>query len=244
MAIAFRGTGATASGNTPASLTFAAPSGTVSTDVVLIFICFLQATQNDAAPTITPPSGWTQALVLNDIINSFLYVIAYWGLGSASFGAWSFTGATEAVIGWAQGYTGVDNTTPMDVTATGQTKAAGTVWTAPSITTVTDNAWLVGFFSGWQSTANETFSSEFGTHRKNDNFTDSFANITSIDSADSAQAIAGASGTKSVTASTASTNNNIGVLMALRPAAAVSVFDDGDFRSLQLPILEVNVSLW
>lgn len=236
MAIAFRAAGATASGNTPASLTFAAPTGTVSTDVVLVVILVVQAAATDAAPTITPPSGWTLAATVNDIATSTLYGVVYRGLGSASFGAWSFSGITEAAIGWAQGYTGVDNTTPMDATAVGQANASSTTATAPSITTVTANAWLVGFFMEAAGSAGVTWSAEFGTHRKNDAFVDSLGGNDSIDSCDAAQAVAGASGTKSATFSGVAAAN-IGILAALRPATSTAVTPGSDTDSSEIYLI-------
>jgi len=223
MAISFRGTGTTASGITGVtSLTFAAPTGTVSTDLVFIVIAGTQGVVGDGLPTLTPPSGWTLAKNVNDVNPDLTWESVYWGLGSAAFTAWTIANVTDGILGWSQGYIGVDNTTPMDATAVGQSNASGTVITAPSITTVTANAWLVGFFFAFNSAASGTFSAEFGTHRKNDDVLSKGGLFDDIDSCDAAQAVAGASGTKTVTYSQTAGNGNIGILAALRPAGAAA----------------------
>jgi hypothetical protein len=186
----------------------------VATDVVLVVHVY----SGGNAVTITPPAGWTLS---NRTDNGAVSGVAvYWGLGSATFGAWSF-GATlgGAAIAYSLGYTSVNNTTPMDATAVGQANASNALATAPSINTVTANATLVGLF-GWYDVlggAAPTWSLEFGTFRQSGSLVGaSLPDTVSGDSADAVQAATGASGTKTATASIAMPN--IGILVALRPA--------------------------
>ena len=217
MAITIRAVGAAATGDSPASLTPAAPAGNAAGDVVLCVIIF----QGGNVPTITPPAGWTLRLRID---STTVYGMAvYSALGSATFGAYTISAAAGAMLAVTIGYQGVDTTTPMDATAVGQANASSATVTAPSITTVTANAMLVGFF-GWYSgtgVAAPTWSGLFGSDRGAKSFVGSIVpDSVAVEMVDAIQAAAGASGSKTATASVASTN--VGILVALRPAAAVS----------------------
>lgn len=212
MAIAFRAAGAVASGDGVVNLTLAAPAGTAATDVVLAVLMF----QGGTGTTFTPPAGWTLANRTDDTTTDGLAV--YLGLGSATFGDWLPAGLAGTITGFTLGYTGVDNTTPRDAAAVGQVNAASTTVTAPSITTVTASAMLVGLFGTFDSIAGTlpSWSAEFGTHRLNGGIR-GITDSTDLDAADAVQAGAGASGAKTATASKALPN--IGILVALRPTA-------------------------
>jgi hypothetical protein len=159
----------------------------------------------------------------------------YRALGSATFGAYTIGALGGAIVGFTLGYIGIDNTTPMDVAAVGQVNAPSVTVTAPSITTVTANAWLVGFF-GWydgNGGAAPTWSAPFGTDRQNGSRVGAlFPDTVSADAADAVQAVAGASGTKTSTASIA--QSNIGILTALRPVVAVAVLNVIQLRKQQI----------
>jgi hypothetical protein len=230
MAITFRAAGATGScdfGASGTTVTFGAPAGVAATDVVLGVILFAGGTST----TITPPAGWT--LVVRTDSGTTYGQAVYWALGNVSFGG-SFTltlQATGGALGWANAYVGADNTTPIDASG-GQANASSTTVTAPSITTTAANDMLVGFF-GWENSSGggvgPAWSAEFGTHRKNDVFTDSsIAPFTQAeDVCDAIQAAAGASGTMTATASVAMPN--VGTLIALKPSggATSSGLDEG-----------------
>lgn len=218
MAIAFNAAGTVNVTTGPLSFTVAAPAGTTSTDVCLIVIAF----DGGTGVTFTSPSGWTLAKRVNDTTTAGVAV--YWGLGSATFGDWAPSGAIGTVVGYSLGYTGVDNATPMDATAVGQTNAASTTITAPGITTVTANAWLVAYFAWYDITGGvppATWSSVFGTNRQTGIFDASgFAGSWDVRAHDAVQAAAGASGAKTATVSSASTS--MGFLTALRPSSGAA----------------------
>jgi len=228
-AIAFRSASTTSNPTACiASFNFNAPSGVASTDVVIGVLI-----SDTAISSFSSPAGWTLA---NTTIGNNFNVFTYWALGSVNFSnSFSPLGGSGMAAGYAVAYTGVDNTTPMDATAVGQSNADGTTITAPSITTVTANAMLFGAFV-WGKTVGGTpsWSAFFGTERNSSGcaagtscsgWDDSLVlscNATAAwqDSAEATQASPGVSGAKTVTVSTATSGGNMGVLVALRPASA------------------------
>lgn len=95
--------------------------------------------------TITVPTGW--ALILRNVSSANnCYLATYQKfLGSsepASY-SWSVTGATTWSVA-IDVFSGVDPITPLDVAAVGGTASISTTPTFPAITTVTDNAWVLG----------------------------------------------------------------------------------------------------
>jgi len=202
--IAFRNAGTVvtvASGN----ITVAAPTGTISTDVVLAGFHYGGGTN----VTITPPSGWTLANRTDNGTTSGTAV--YWGLGTASFTAWTFTSNTQTV-GFTLGYVNINNLTPIDVTAVGQTNASSTTGTAPSLTTITQNTLGVCFF-GFES--NSTFTDGGSlNHRQSGGI--SGGTPASLDAADFTTTSPGATASQTTTASIAAANQ--GITVALRPS--------------------------
>ena len=209
MAVAFLAAGTfVANATSSSTLTLIAPAGVAATDVVLACI------YEDGNGAITAPTGWTLANGTND--TTVMRAAVYWALGTvASYVFSGFVGNGQE--GFTLAYTGVNNTTPMDATAVGQANASSATITAPSITTVTANAMLVGLF-GVHSVS--TFTAVFGTIRQNGNAAGDLG--ASAAGADALQATAGASGTKTETASVAATN--IGILAALRPDVVAAAF--------------------
>ncbi len=211
-AVAFRAAGVVAN-TTTGSITLAAPTGTAATDVVLAVIY-----GDFGTGVITPPTGWTLA-VRTDSASAQNQAV-FRALGNAAFTAWTIPVPTDGAIGFTLAYTGVDNTTPMDVTAAGQINASGTGGTCPSITTVTANALGVCFF-GFLSASTFTDTAPL-VHRQSGSFSTGQNFDVSVDGADFPQTTAGATGTHTTTASVAAIN--IGQTIALRPAAASLTF--------------------
>ncbi len=206
--IAFRAAGTVVTGDQVTSIVLTKPTGTANTDVLIAMF----EGGGGTGDTYTPPAGWT--LINRTDSTTVVSVASYWALGSVASTTFTISqGGLQATIGFILGYTGVDNATPMDATAVGQANASSGTITAPSITTVTANAWLVGVMG---ISTLSTFSAAFGTIRQNGNFASQNGANIALAGIDTSQAVAGASGTKTVTASIAGVN--VGELIALRPA--------------------------
>lgn len=219
-AISFTGSSSSTTFSNVGSVTLSAPAGAAATDVMVAVIGGTGASRTTNV-TVTAPAGSSWVLVKGqqDTTNfGGLYV--FWALGTET--AFNFTvSSNTSGNGFVLAYSGVDNTTPLDVAAGGQNNTtASTTETAPTISTVTANTWLVGSFL-WFVTgtvALPTYSAEFGTHRLSGGLSAGRGGSSSIDTADLLKAATGASGTKTVAAS--SSQRSIGVLLALRPGTA------------------------
>lgn len=225
MAIAFRAASVNTTYTAVTTVTLAAPAGVVGTDVILA-VFGSTGIARSSQPSITAPAGWTLVKTQTDATN-FGDLTVFRALGTVSF-ANAFTignGANVSGSCFSLAYTSVDNTTPMDATAVGQNNATSTTETAPTITTVSANAWLVGFFL-WNASAGAlpTYSAEFGTHRLNGGLSAGRGGSSSVDACDAAQAVAGASGTKTVTVSVTAVSS--GILVALRPSLPLRPEED------------------
>jgi Domain of unknown function (DUF1906) len=127
-------------------------------DIVLTFVQFGAGTGTN----ITPPAGWTLLLRLDDYAIEGLAV--FWARANATFGTYTFTDpqtgqpVLQDITARVYAYKGVDTTNPIDVTTVGQANsaAASTTITAPSITTLTDNALIVGFFCALEGVSSPT----------------------------------------------------------------------------------------
>jgi hypothetical protein len=234
MAIGFRAAGTKATVSSGTSITVPAPAGIAATDIVLIYI----HEQQNPGTAITPPAGWTLVLNLLETSVGSERLAVFWGLGTATFGAFTGVGTNTDLQARAFAYTGVDNTTPLDVAAVGQSNASSTTMTAPTITTVTDNAWIVGVFAGADSSGGALTASDGAplTQRSADSFTSATLVNTLADTVgDQNITPAGATGTRTATLNVAQVN--IGFLIALRPATgvAVLVLEDDSIGAISSP---------
>lgn len=135
-----RGNAQIAEGNGVTSLQVDKPTGLSDGDVIWAALCI------GASGTPNVPEGFSQFATVNQS-----NVVVLWGYikivedadsepDTYTFDGWTSTRATAYLVA----YSGVDNETPIDVAAsTGQANSGETV-EAPSITTVTDGAVLVG----------------------------------------------------------------------------------------------------
>jgi hypothetical protein len=118
-----------------ATIVITKPAGVVATDVLWAIII--------TDGTIAAPTGWvSRASGVTPTSASNVAAFSRVADGGANDGAtytFTCTGATGGE-GLIDAYIGVDNTTPIDATATVATGTAATV-TWPNITTVTNNAW-------------------------------------------------------------------------------------------------------
>ena len=149
--------------------------------------------------TITPPAGWTSVRsdVSGSTIKQEVFRKVAGGSEPASY-AWTFSDPVDGAVGAIAAYSGVNTTTPIDVSG-GQANASSASVTAPSVTTTVANTKLVGFFG---SADDATFTAAASLTERTDLLVDTTVDV-SAQRGRSAQAAAGASGTKVATASKA-----------------------------------------
>jgi hypothetical protein len=205
--IALRSTSSTSTnGGGPTTITITKPAGVASGDVLIAAISH----EAGNADTITVPSGWT--LVRRVDNTSSEGVAVYRKVAGASEPAsysWTFD-QSRSLSGGMLAYTGVDNTTPIDV-ENGQATGQNTTHATPSITTTQPNEMLVAFFAIPQAA---TWTAPTGMTKQIDVPENGRGNSLAV--ATVSQAGAGATGTKTATAST--TDVGVTELLALRPA--------------------------
>jgi hypothetical protein len=207
MAIAFRAQTNNSGGQNPSTtISLNKPAGTVSGDLLLAVLGY----DNDATVTWTLPSGWTQLDVSTQngthIVRS---IIAYKVAGGSEPSSYTFTPSDNNPANWVDAclacYSGVDTTTPFDVT---NSKANGSSsMSLPSITTVTNGCMLILAGNNWNG--NSTTLQAGYTNRS-----------TQTDGAviaDKSQPSAGATGTQTYNAGS---TDQVAFLLALRPAGA------------------------
>ncbi len=204
--IAFR-SASSANNATATTLVIPAPTGVASGDAMLAVVSVR------AAPTITPPAGWT--LVRQDANASTMRQAVFVRVAGGSEPA-SYTfnlSSAQSAAGGIVAYSGVDGTTPVEVHG-GQLNASSTSITAPSITTTGANRQIVGFFGTPVLTS---MTPPGGMTERYDQTVPS-TNTYKVTSgaADENVAAAGATGTRVATAANAAAN--IGQLVALNPA--------------------------
>lgn len=167
--IALRAATSANNGSGGSSLTISKPTGTASGDVLIAHIAV-----QTAGNTITPPSGWN--LIVRKDTSSLLSTAAYWKLASPSEPAsyqWSFGTAGEASGGIA-GYTGVNNTSPVDASNAQYNNSTNNAYNS-GVTTTQANDMLVyevgiitvttvnvptGFAQEWSTTSSTKTTSE------------------------------------------------------------------------------------
>ena len=142
------------------TLTLTLPSGILPGDLVLIYAA---NGEDSPQPSVTtPPSGYTQrgSGVFLDygaggITGTLWYKFAQAGDTNPSI-TWNTGNSTSGGL-WAVivVYRGVDPTSPFDLASVSEgTNAAATTFTPPSVTTQTDNAWVVSFIQTGDNNAN------------------------------------------------------------------------------------------
>ena len=125
------------------------PTGTASGD-----LCIVAISWNGAPGAITLPTGWTILSALNAGQANPQQSVYYKLLDGSEGASQTWTSGTAVLAGYAaSSYRGVHQTTPIDVAATSTSGAAATTATATNITTVTNQAWVVGGAAANSSTA-------------------------------------------------------------------------------------------
>lgn len=184
--------------------TVTAPTGAASGDVL---VGFWYCPEGD---DWTAPSGWTEALGVTDLAYGS-FIVARYVLAAAPAGSYAATTTGNATSwGIITAWTGVNTTTPEDVAADSATQ--DTVYSAPSLTTATNDAVLINFYG--------EVDDELGTEHSGQTRIDrGQATVVSYLAAYEARAAAGATGVRTLTGYSFRAQC---VSYALRPAAAVT----------------------
>jgi hypothetical protein len=122
------------------TLSIAVPAGTVAGDVMIAAI-----TVTPSTVPITAPGGWTQIRAVTQASGGGSQLATYYRVATASEPAsytWTLTTSHTGAAGGIVSYSGVDNTTPIDVSASVITNSSLN-HTAPTITTSIANDMLV-----------------------------------------------------------------------------------------------------
>jgi hypothetical protein len=204
-----------------ATTTITKPAGTASTDVLVVtFSC----DANSATPaTVTAPAGWTAVNTAFTGVNGAnnVRLAVFWALGSvANLG---FTNSATGAVhqqGWiCVGFTGVDNTTPIDATAATNSSTSATTVTTNAVTVATANAWHCIPTADWNGSAADMSAPNF-TRQQN---ASGQANATLL--YNTTPKAAGSTGTVVVTSVNSATGQIIDAMpFALRPAGGAAAF--------------------
>lgn len=198
---------ASGAGNaTATSLVLPLPAGVAAGDVLLASLSVR------GSPTFVAPAGWT--LVRTDVtgftVKQSIYVRVAGSAEPASY-TWTWGGA-QGASGGIVAFTGVNTAAPLDASS-GQVNASSTAITAPELTTTVANAMLVGFFT---TTLATTIGPPSAMSERFDAATTAGTYRTTSESATQTLGAAGSTGPRTAVAPLS--GQNIGALVALRPA--------------------------
>jgi hypothetical protein len=204
-----------------ATVTITKPTGFNTTDV-LISVFGSDSLTGTAANVVTAPSGWTAVSAgfsKADAGNDFVSLYAFWALGSvANLGFTNSVTGANVSQGWVcVGFSGVDNTTPIDATSgVNDSNTGSSTLTTSAVTVATANAWHLIAFADWLGKA---FTATGFTVAEN-----AHSNASAALLYNTTPKSAGSTGTVSVSSVTASGQINTGLAFALRPAGAGAAF--------------------
>ena len=195
------------------TLSINVPTGTVAGDVMIAAIATTPSTV-----TITAPAGWTLIQAVTQTTATSNRVSTYYRVATATEPAsytWTLSTAHTGASGGIVSYSGVDNTTPINVSA-GAATASALTHTAPSITTTVANGMLVTVHEyasarSWTPPAGMTERVDIASRAA------STAGVT-LEMNELLLGAAGATGAMTATAST-SADTGATVSIALKPAA-------------------------
>ncbi|MCL9804616.1 GEVED domain-containing protein [Flavobacterium amniphilum] len=213
-----RGTSTTGN-STNNTLTINKPTGVIQGDIMLVNISQREDSGNNLSTASL--AGWTS------IVSSDLGSTTRWGnvlykvAGAAEPANYTFTLDNDAdvTVGSIVAFSGVNNTTPIDVTGAFVTANGGTGLAPTTITTLTNNAAVMMFsmsggssvsWSGWSTVTSPGALTELYDNLYNN------GDQASVGAAWAIKATAGNTGNGSVTISTSERRG--GILIALRPS--------------------------
>lgn len=207
------------------TVTITKPTGTASTDIlVAVFAVDLGGTPG----TIATPSGWTA--IAASVPNSTIRLYGFWSLGSnATLGFGHTQGSFADDVGWVcVGFTGVDNTTPIDATGTTNTSTGSATLVTNAVTVATANAWHCIAVCDWNAGAGEFSASGF-TPKQN-----AATHAISALLYNTTPKSTGSTGTATITSATGASGQLFaGMPFALRPAGGAAFLPNPRFPARQ-----------
>ncbi len=196
--------GATSGSSRSDTLTMSRPSGALPGHVLVAAVSVV------GTPSLTPPTGWTRLSRTTSGSSMTTEVFSYvLGPGAPESFTWSFSASTAAA-GAISGYSGVDSGSPI-VEAGGRTGSGSSI-TAPSVTSEVGDSMLVGFFTTAVNASITSPASMSARMTATTNGPDKLSMLV----ADEPFAPVGATGDRIASASRSA--DNVGYLIALRPA--------------------------
>lgn len=157
MAIGVRASGSVIYDVAAASQTVTKPSGTTTSDVMIMAASIGWGALGGA--TIITPTGWTAIASnvggsgTNTEVTSAFYRVFQSGDASWPLTVSNPNGASISLGIALQTFTGVDTTTPIDATGTTSTSTGSATVTAQAVTIATANAWELIAAGTWQNAA-------------------------------------------------------------------------------------------
>lgn len=202
----FRQIATSAPSGTAANTTVAKPAGTLDNDIMIAAI-YVEADQ-----ALTVPAGWTQILDIDHAAATFDCWI-YWKRAAGEGASWTWSHGSTWQMGAVASYIGCKDTgDPQDAAATSN-QGTSTTGTATGLTTVTDNAMLVGVFASFEGISAQAAGPSSMTERFD-------AGNEDIYWADVSQAAAGPSGNKVLGTALSAANHWVASLIALTASGA------------------------
>jgi len=130
------------------SITVNKPSGVTSGDLLIIF-CYQEIYGTYAAPTGL--TGWTQTGQYSGTPTVRVPISIFYRIADGTEGAsetLTFSGSARDVA-WYFRISGIDATTPIDVSGVADNVGGSTSYTVPGVTTTTNNALALAFLGAW-----------------------------------------------------------------------------------------------
>ena len=214
----FRSAATAQTGSGATSIAVNVPAGVVAGDVMIAVI------DAEGSGTFTAPTGWSSTGLFAGT-REFGYRGVYFHVAGSSEPAsysWGLTTSRKAT-GTILSYVGVENASPIEVTATSAGAKTGTSDAAASITTTVANTKVIMDLGALNAAGSFTITGPAGTTKRESIFTSGTGSVLGGDAQDFTQAAAGATGTKTFTVSVSIPWGT--TTIALKPGTGALGFD-------------------
>ncbi|MEY2569013.1 MAG: hypothetical protein QOE35_3542 [Actinomycetota bacterium] len=216
---AFRDASSASNGAGGTSIVLNKPTGTQPGDVMVAQV----AAGGGSGTTITAPSGWTQLDSKNN--GTLVAQKVFWRLATGNEPAsWTWTlSSSQEASGGVLAYSGVEQVTPLDVTANNKTAAASTSHVAPAVVTTKANDELVTFYglkTGTTMTAPSGMTERFDLASTGG----TVANQLTAGADDQLVAITGSTGTRTATSAAAADSVSASFALKAMPSYSTIAF--------------------